>query len=108
MYSGAIFIQQTLRVNNLYVCLIFLLLLTAVCTLVGGLAAVIYTDTLQFFIMIGGSLFLIVKGIVCFFHIVIYLCLRYLFDCVCFCLIVCTDLCITHTYCVYVFMHTHK
>ncbi|XP_063604901.1 sodium/mannose cotransporter SLC5A10-like isoform X2 [Penaeus indicus] len=62
MYSGAIFIQQTLRVNNLYVCLIFLLLLTAVCTLVGGLAAVIYTDTLQFFIMIGGSVFLIVKG----------------------------------------------
>ncbi|KAK7073417.1 hypothetical protein SK128_024737, partial [Halocaridina rubra] len=62
MYSGAIFIQQALRVNNLYLCIIFMLLLTALCTLVGGLAAVIYTDTLQFFIMIGGSLYVAIKG----------------------------------------------
>ncbi|KAG7169193.1 Sodium/glucose cotransporter 4-like 1, partial [Homarus americanus] len=62
LFSGAIFIQQALKVSNLYVCIIFMLVLTAVCTMVGGLAAVIYTDTLQFFVMIGGSLFVVIKG----------------------------------------------
>ncbi|XP_068221656.1 sodium/myo-inositol cotransporter-like isoform X2 [Palaemon carinicauda] len=63
LYSGAIFIQQALKVQNLYWSVIFLLVMTAICTLVGGLAAVIYTDTLQFFIMIGGSLFVMAKGL---------------------------------------------
>uniref|UniRef100_A0A2P2HZC4 Sodium/myo-inositol cotransporter-like n=2 Tax=Hirondellea gigas TaxID=1518452 RepID=A0A2P2HZC4_9CRUS len=55
MYSGAIFLQQALRLQNIYTCIVVLLLLTAICTAVGGLAVVIYTDTLQFFVMIGGS-----------------------------------------------------
>ncbi|XP_064103539.1 sodium/mannose cotransporter SLC5A10-like isoform X3 [Macrobrachium nipponense] len=63
LYSGAIFIQQALKVQNLYWSVIFLLVMTAICTLMGGLAAVIYTDTLQFFIMIGGSLFVMAKGL---------------------------------------------
>ncbi|XP_071537324.1 sodium/glucose cotransporter 4-like [Panulirus ornatus] len=63
LYSGAIFIQQALRVNNLYVPIISLLLMTALCTLFGGLAAVIYTDTLQFFIMIIGSIYVMIKGL---------------------------------------------
>ncbi|XP_050711055.1 sodium/glucose cotransporter 5-like isoform X4 [Eriocheir sinensis] len=62
MYSGAIFIQQALRVTNLYLSISFLLLMTSLCTIFGGLAAVIYTDTLQFFIMIGGSLYVMVKS----------------------------------------------
>ncbi|XP_064103538.1 sodium/mannose cotransporter SLC5A10-like isoform X2 [Macrobrachium nipponense] len=62
LYSGAIFLQQALKVSNLYLCIIIMLLLTAICTLIGGLTAVIYTDTLQFFVMIGGSLFVVVKG----------------------------------------------
>ncbi|KAK4311168.1 hypothetical protein Pmani_017311 [Petrolisthes manimaculis] len=63
MYSGALFIQQALRVSNLYISITVLLLLTAMCTIFGGLAAVIYTDTLQFFIMISGSLFVMYKGL---------------------------------------------
>ncbi|KAF2368769.1 Sodium/solute symporter [Trinorchestia longiramus] len=55
LFSGAIFLQQALRWQNIYICIVILLMLTAVCTAVGGLAAVIYTDTLQFFVMIGGS-----------------------------------------------------
>ena len=62
MYSGAIFLQQALRVSNLYLSISFLLVMTSLCTVFGGLAAVIYTDTLQFFIMIGGSLYVMVEG----------------------------------------------
>lgn len=62
MYSGAIFLQQALRVSNLYLSISFLLMMTSLCTVFGGLAAVIYTDTLQFFIMIGGSLYVMVKS----------------------------------------------
>ena len=62
MYSGAIFLQQALRWQNIYICIVVLLVLTALCTAVGGLAAVIYTDTLQFFVMIGGSALLSFKG----------------------------------------------
>ncbi|XP_063843627.1 sodium/mannose cotransporter SLC5A10-like isoform X1 [Scylla paramamosain] len=62
MYSGAIFLQQALRVSNLYLSISFLLVMTSLCTVFGGLAAVIYTDTLQFFIMIGGSLYVMVKS----------------------------------------------
>ncbi|KAK8741292.1 hypothetical protein OTU49_002601, partial [Cherax quadricarinatus] len=62
LYAGAVFIQQALRVNNIYFSTIGLLILTALCTMLGGLTAVIYTDTLQFFIMIGGSFYLMIKA----------------------------------------------
>ncbi|KAG6925518.1 solute carrier family 5 member 11 [Chelydra serpentina] len=55
MYAGALFIQQALR-WDLYVAVIGLLAITAVYTVAGGLAAVIYTDTLQTVIMLAGGL----------------------------------------------------
>uniref|UniRef100_T1JG24 Sodium/myo-inositol cotransporter n=1 Tax=Strigamia maritima TaxID=126957 RepID=T1JG24_STRMM len=59
MYAGALFIKETLG-WNLYLSIILLLTLTAVCTITGGLTAVMYTDTLQFFFMIiGGSVLMI-------------------------------------------------
>ncbi|KAK7021877.1 Sodium/myo-inositol cotransporter, partial [Halocaridina rubra] len=54
LYSGALFINQALH-WNIYGSIMALLGLTALFTMTGGLAAVIYTDTLQFFIMIIGS-----------------------------------------------------
>ncbi|KAM4719401.1 sodium/glucose cotransporter 1-like isoform 1-T1 [Anableps anableps] len=57
MFSGAIFIQQALGLN-IYVAVIALLAITALYTVTGGLAAVIYTDTLQTIIMIVGSFIL--------------------------------------------------
>ncbi|XP_042236087.1 sodium/glucose cotransporter 4-like [Homarus americanus] len=55
LYSGSLFINQALH-WNIYWSMIMLLALTALFTMTGGLAAVIYTDTLQFFIMISGAL----------------------------------------------------
>uniref|UniRef100_A0A3Q2R401 Sodium/glucose cotransporter 1 n=1 Tax=Fundulus heteroclitus TaxID=8078 RepID=A0A3Q2R401_FUNHE len=57
IFSGAIFIQQALGLN-IYVAVIALLAITALYTVTGGLAAVIYTDTLQTVIMIIGSFIL--------------------------------------------------
>ncbi|KAL6472704.1 hypothetical protein MHYP_G00188920 [Metynnis hypsauchen] len=57
MFSGAIFIKQALDLN-IYVAVILLLLITALYTVTGGLAAVIYTDTLQTIIMVIGSFIL--------------------------------------------------
>jgi len=54
MYSGALFIQQSVG-WNLYVSIFGLLALTGVCTVTGGLATVIYLDTLMAFVMIGGA-----------------------------------------------------
>ncbi|XP_022241036.1 sodium/glucose cotransporter 5-like isoform X2 [Limulus polyphemus] len=54
LYSGAVFIQQALK-WNLYLSVFLILLMTSICTVSGGLAAVIYTDTLQFFIMLIGA-----------------------------------------------------
>ncbi|XP_077305465.1 sodium/myo-inositol cotransporter 2 [Lithobates pipiens] len=59
IYAGALFIQQALR-WDLYVAVIGLLAITAIYTVAGGLAAVIYTDTLQTIIMIIGALILMV------------------------------------------------
>ncbi|XP_068100394.1 sodium/myo-inositol cotransporter 2 isoform X2 [Hyperolius riggenbachi] len=59
IYAGALFIQQALQ-WDLYVAVIGLLAVTAVYTVAGGLAAVIYTDTLQTIIMIIGALILMV------------------------------------------------
>ncbi|XP_077172947.1 sodium/myo-inositol cotransporter 2 isoform X2 [Paroedura picta] len=55
IYAGALFIQQALH-WDLYVAVISLLVITAVYTVAGGLAAVIYTDTLQTVIMLAGAL----------------------------------------------------
>ncbi|KAF3702112.1 Sodium/glucose cotransporter 1 [Channa argus] len=57
MFSGAIFINQALGLN-IYLAVILLLLITALYTVTGGLAAVIYTDTLQTVIMLVGSFIL--------------------------------------------------
>ncbi|XP_055012458.1 sodium/glucose cotransporter 1-like isoform X2 [Boleophthalmus pectinirostris] len=54
MFSGAIFIRQALGLN-IYLAVIALLAITALYTVTGGLAAVIYTDTLQTIIMLAGS-----------------------------------------------------
>ncbi|XP_032098872.1 sodium/myo-inositol cotransporter 2 isoform X1 [Sapajus apella] len=55
MYAGAIFIQQSLHLD-LYLAIVGLLAITAVYTVAGGLAAVIYTDALQTLIMLVGAL----------------------------------------------------
>nr|XP_006201276.1 sodium/myo-inositol cotransporter 2 [Vicugna pacos]XP_031543358.1 sodium/myo-inositol cotransporter 2 [Vicugna pacos]XP_031543359.1 sodium/myo-inositol cotransporter 2 [Vicugna pacos]XP_031543360.1 sodium/myo-inositol cotransporter 2 [Vicugna pacos] len=57
MYAGAIFIQQSLHLN-LYLAIVGLLAITALYTVAGGLAAVIYTDALQTLIMLIGALIL--------------------------------------------------
>lgn len=57
IYSGAIFMQQLLG-WNLYLCVIVILAVTAIYTVAGGLAAVIYTDTLQTIILLIGAFIL--------------------------------------------------
>ncbi|XP_045632422.1 sodium/myo-inositol cotransporter 2 [Ursus americanus] len=57
MYAGAIFIQQSLHLD-LYLAIVGLLAITALYTIAGGLAAVIYTDALQTLIMLIGALIL--------------------------------------------------
>ncbi|MBN3305182.1 SC5A2 protein, partial [Amia calva] len=54
MFSGAVFIQQALG-WNIYVSVIALLSITALYTVTGGLAALMYTDTVQTFVIIGGA-----------------------------------------------------
>ncbi|ROL42954.1 Sodium/myo-inositol cotransporter 2 [Anabarilius grahami] len=57
MYAGAVFIQQALQ-WNMYLAVILLLGITALYTIAGGLAAVIYTDAVQTVIMVVGALIL--------------------------------------------------
>lgn len=57
LYSGALFIQQALQ-WNFYISVLLLLVATAITTVTGGLAAVIYTDTLQAFVMLTGAVIL--------------------------------------------------
>ncbi|XP_054711185.1 sodium/myo-inositol cotransporter 2-like [Uloborus diversus] len=61
LFSGAVFINQALH-WDLYVAIVGLLLMTGICTITGGLAAVIYTDTLQFFVMIIGATIVAIKA----------------------------------------------
>lgn len=61
MYSGALFIQQSVG-WNLYVSIFGLLTLTGICTVTGGLATVIYLDTLMAFVMVGGATIMTVIG----------------------------------------------
>uniref|UniRef100_A0AC11CN55 Solute carrier family 5 member 4 n=1 Tax=Ovis aries TaxID=9940 RepID=A0AC11CN55_SHEEP len=57
IFSGAIFITLALGLD-LYLAIFILLALTAIYTITGGLASVIYTDTLQTAIMLIGSFIL--------------------------------------------------
>ncbi|XP_046903060.1 sodium/myo-inositol cotransporter [Hypomesus transpacificus] len=59
LYAGAIFIQESLG-WNLYLSIVLLISMTALLTVTGGLAAVMYTDMLQAVLMIGGALSLTV------------------------------------------------
>ena len=61
LYSGALFIEQALG-WNLYIAIVVLLGITSLYTVTGGLAAVIYTDTLQAIIMLGGALWLCIAS----------------------------------------------
>ncbi|XP_075449935.1 sodium/myo-inositol cotransporter [Ascaphus truei] len=63
LYSGALFIQESLG-WNLYLSVILLIGMTALLTVTGGLVAVIYTDTLQAFLMIIGALTLTIISFV--------------------------------------------
>ncbi|XP_061571458.1 sodium/myo-inositol cotransporter-like [Cololabis saira] len=55
LYAGALFIRESLG-WNLYLSIFLLIAMTAVLTVTGGLVAVIYTDTVQAFLMIAGAL----------------------------------------------------
>ncbi|XP_077413292.1 sodium/myo-inositol cotransporter 2 isoform X2 [Vanacampus margaritifer] len=57
MYAGALFIKLALH-WDIYLALVLLLSITALYTIAGGLAAVIYTDAAQTVIMLGGALVL--------------------------------------------------
>jgi Na+/proline symporter len=48
---------------NIWYSIVLLLCLTYICSAIGGLAAVIYMETLQFFIIISGSLIVTVSGV---------------------------------------------
>ena len=61
LFSGAIFIQTALG-WNLYLSIVVLLVITGLYTITGGLAAVIYTDTVQTFVMLGGAIVMMVLG----------------------------------------------
>ncbi|XP_041357408.1 sodium/glucose cotransporter 4-like [Gigantopelta aegis] len=63
IFSGAIFLQQLLG-WNLYLCVVIILGITAIYTVAGGLAAVIYTDTLQTVILLVGSFILMIISFV--------------------------------------------
>ncbi|KFV17987.1 Sodium/myo-inositol cotransporter 2, partial [Tauraco erythrolophus] len=63
MYAGALFIQQALQ-WDLYIAVAGLLAITAVYTVAGGLAAVIYTDALQTLIMLIGAVILMIFSFV--------------------------------------------
>ncbi|KAJ3582029.1 hypothetical protein NHX12_015968 [Muraenolepis orangiensis] len=55
LYAGALFIQESLG-WSVYPSVILLIAVTAVLTMTGGLAAVIYTDVVQALLMVAGAL----------------------------------------------------
>ncbi|NWX23296.1 SC5AA protein, partial [Aegotheles bennettii] len=61
LYSGALFVQVCLG-WDLYLSTVLMLVVTGLYTIAGGLAAVIYTDTLQTLIMVLGAITLAVKA----------------------------------------------
>ncbi|XP_076810532.1 sodium/mannose cotransporter SLC5A10-like isoform X1 [Clavelina lepadiformis] len=65
LYSGALFIKLAFNVN-VYLAIVTVLIVTAVYTMLGGLKAVIYTDTLQTFVMIAGG---IMVTVICYMKV---------------------------------------
>lgn len=63
LFSGAIFIQQTIG-WNLYLSIVILLAVTSICTITGGLTAVMFTETAQALIMILGAGTVSVMGLI--------------------------------------------
>ncbi|XP_037646911.1 sodium/myo-inositol cotransporter [Sebastes umbrosus] len=63
LFAGALFIQESLG-WNLYVSIVLLISMTALLTVTGGLTAVLYTDTLQAVLMIGGALTLTILSLI--------------------------------------------
>ncbi|KAM9254240.1 sodium/mannose cotransporter SLC5A10 isoform 3-T3 [Dugong dugon] len=61
LYAGALFVHICLG-WNFYLSTTLMLIVTALYTIAGGLAAVIYTDALQTFIMVVGAVILAVKA----------------------------------------------
>ncbi|XP_064649612.1 sodium/mannose cotransporter SLC5A10-like [Lineus longissimus] len=61
IYAGALFIQLALG-WDMYLSIVVLLIITGIFTVLGGLAAVIYTDTLQTLIMVIGAVILTILG----------------------------------------------
>uniref|UniRef100_A0A8C5Z6I9 Sodium/mannose cotransporter SLC5A10 n=2 Tax=Marmota marmota marmota TaxID=9994 RepID=A0A8C5Z6I9_MARMA len=61
LYAGALFVHICLG-WNFYLSTILTLIITALYTIAGGLATVIYTDALQTIIMVVGAVILAVKG----------------------------------------------
>ncbi|XP_071088463.1 sodium/glucose cotransporter 4-like [Haliotis cracherodii] len=61
IYCGALFMQLLLG-WNLYICIISILAVTAVYTVIGGIVAVMYTDTLQTVIISIGACVLTYRG----------------------------------------------
>ncbi|CAH8523474.1 unnamed protein product [Schistosoma bovis] len=63
LYSGSLFLAEALEWNT-WLSIIILLSITTLITVTGGLAAVLYTDTLQFFVMIFGATVLTILSFV--------------------------------------------
>nr|KAF6458910.1 solute carrier family 5 member 10 [Rousettus aegyptiacus] len=61
LYAGALFVHICLG-WNFYLSTILMLIVTALYTIAGGLAAVIYTDALQTIIMVVGAVILTIKA----------------------------------------------
>jgi len=59
IYAASLFINYAFH-WNIYLSVLFVLILTAICTVSGGLASVMYTDTIQAVIMIIGGFILMV------------------------------------------------
>ncbi len=59
IYAASLFINYAFH-WNIYLSVLFVLTLTAICTVSGGLASVMYTDTIQAVIMIFGGFALMV------------------------------------------------
>lgn len=63
IYAASLFINYAFH-WNIYLSVLFVLTLTALCTVSGGLASVMYTDTIQAVIMIFGGIVLMVLSYV--------------------------------------------
>ncbi|KAM7534392.1 hypothetical protein Aperf_G00000114997 [Anoplocephala perfoliata] len=61
LYSGSLFIQQAMNLS-LYPSAIILLIISALFSIMGGLTAVIYTDTAQTVIMLLGAVYLCIRS----------------------------------------------